>query len=143
MAGHRNVFWRNCDRHRVQSLIRRVSVAGSSRSHAFLALRSRLVAFDSSGSGRRRISSCAMKLPWGYIADAAYLQLLHPVLTLGRLALLAFSVLAPRAASESIIIVFRLHALLASQPALPRAARRYAIMMLRSRVRQLSITVVS
>jgi hypothetical protein len=63
----------------------------------------------------QRISNCAMKLSRGKFA--AYLQLLHPVLTFGRLALLAFSALADLALPESaMMMLFRPYALLASHP---------------------------
>ena len=55
-----------------------------------------------------------MKLSWGNLA-IAYLQLLHPVLTFGRLALLA---LADLALAEIILVLFRPYAFLANRPSL-------------------------
>ena len=71
------------------------------------------------GFWRQWVSNCAMKLSAGKFA--AYLQLLHPVLTLGRLALLAFS-LAILALPGSIVLLFRPYALLASRPSLARSS---------------------
>jgi hypothetical protein len=53
-----------------------------------------------------------MKLSWGNFA-IAYLQLLHPVLTFGRLALLA---LADLELAEIILVLFRPYTFLANHP---------------------------
>ena len=95
--------------------MRWVSIALSPRSNAPAALRSCLVAFDPSvpGNSKSAIAGVETTTTAGKFG-AAYLQLLQPVLTLGRLALLAVSTLPFLTLAMSVMAFLHIHGLLAT-----------------------------